>query len=310
MSDNVSTRVDGSSGKTIVDMVWDVAPPHGRLSLTGTKQSVPTDVVGTDSDMPPAWAKATLIDPLPCGYATMHFEIDHAWLPFGHALWDSEKKERVLNQLTQFAARLKAEPGVNNAWVLKTLLTPPGRGVAYLQARPQLLTAKFDVVLLVECESPECARALRRGELWRAVLEPLSKEATRFFLLSGSNARCMADVDHSRQGVFLFNYFFADNLATNLAIWEFTAGWFQAETGLDNSTLILPDDDSRAGAEPHAGSSMTTQHSVINHCRWDRLSSVLPSLLFKRSLTSYVLDNFAANQCAANPILYKLHLAP
>jgi len=69
---------------------------------------------------------------------------------------------------------------------------------------------------------------------------------------------------------------------------------------------------------------MTTQHSVINHCRWDRLSSVLPALIFKvtltltltltltifkRSLASYVLDNFAANQCAANPILYQLHLA-
>ena len=31
--------------------------------------------------------------------------------------------------------------------------------------------------------------------------------------------------------------------------------------------------------------------------------------IFKRSLASYVLDNFAANQCAANPILYQLHLA-
>ena len=61
---------------------------------------------------------------------------------------------------------------------------------------------------------------------------------------------------------------------------------------------------------------MTTQHSVINHCRWDRLSSesVLPALIFKRSLASwlrYVLDNFAANQCAANPILYtSLSAAP
>ena len=231
MSDSVSTRVDAASGKTIVDMVWSDMPPHGRLSLTGAKKSVPITVVGTDSGTPPAWAKATLVDPLPCGYATMHFEVDRASLPFGHALWDSEKKVRVLDQLTQFAARLKTEPGVNNAWVLKTLLTPPGRGVAYLQARPQLLTAKFDVVLLVECESPERARALRRGEPWRAVLEAVSKEATRSLSVSGSNARCMADVDHSRQGVFLFNYFFADDLATNLAIWEFTAGWFQAETG-------------------------------------------------------------------------------
>ena len=63
----------------------------------------------------------------------------------------------------------------------------------------------------------------------------------------------------------------------------------QAETGLDNSTLILPDEDSRAGSGAHANSSMATQHSVINHCRWDRLSSVLPAPIFKVTLTLQTL---------------------
>jgi len=35
---------------------------------------------------------------------------------------------------------------------------------------------------------------------------------------------------------------------------------------------------------------------------WD----ILPSLLFKKSFHSYVLDNFYANKVAAMPVLYKL----
>lgn len=34
--------------------------------------------------------------------------------------------------------------------------------------------------------------------------------------------------------------FFADSLEQNLGVWEYTAGWFQEETGLDNSTVLVP----------------------------------------------------------------------
>lgn len=33
---------------------------------------------------------------------------------------------------------------------------------------------------------------------------------------------------------------------------------------------------------------------------------VMPSLIFNKTLKSYVLDNFEANQTVAMPILYKL----
>jgi hypothetical protein len=78
-------------------------------------------------------------------------------------------------------------------------------------------------------------------------------------------------VDHRRQGVFLFNYFFADRTDLNLAAWQYTAGWFPDQTGLDNSTVLLPD----ATSEP--------RYRLVNHARWDRLLDVLPSLIFKRS---------------------------
>jgi hypothetical protein len=44
----------------------------------------------------------------------------------------------------------------------------------------------------------------------------------------------------------------------------------------------------------------------MNHCRWDRLRDLMPSLIFKRSFRTYVLANFAANRVAAMPILYRM----
>ena len=101
-------------------------------------------------------------------------------------------------------------------------------------------------------------------------------------------------VDHTRDGVFLFNFFYADSLAQNLGIWEYTAGWFVDQTGLDNSCPLAP--------EPEQNSDYT----VINHCRWDHLRQIRPSFLFKPSFKTYIEANFNANQTAPIPILYTL----
>jgi hypothetical protein len=49
-----------------------------------------------------------------------------------------------------------------------------------------------------------------------------------------------------------------------------------------------------------------SEYTLINHCRWDRLGDVLPSLIFKRSFRDFVLAHFDANDTAPMPILYKL----
>ena len=89
-------------------------------------------------------------------------------------------------------------------------------------------------------------------------------------------------------------FFYADQVKQNLQVWEYTAGWFEDQTGLNNSTLILPD-------QVNEGS-----YKIVNHCRWDRLIDILPSLIFKRSFKEFVLNNFEANNVAAMPILYRL----
>lgn len=92
----------------------------------------------------------------------------------------------------------------------------------------------------------------------------------------------------------MFNYFFADDTAQNVAVWEDTAGWWGQETGLNNSTVLLP----REGED--------SNYNIINHCRWDSLREVLPSLAFKRTFRTFVLANFEANNVAAMPILYRV----
>jgi hypothetical protein len=59
-------------------------------------------------------------------------------------------------------------------------------------------------------------------------MERTIREAASFtHVVTATNPKSMGPVDHARQGVFLFNYFFADDTAENLAVWEYTAGWFQ-----------------------------------------------------------------------------------
>jgi hypothetical protein len=125
-------------------------------------------------------------------------------------------------------------------------------------------------------------------------MQLLSLHSSYTHKTAAKNARKIEDVDKNRQGVFLFNYFYADDPKELLPVWEYTAGWFTDVTELNNSTLLLPCD----GEE--------SQYGVINHCRWDRLSDIVPDLLFRPSFRNYVLKNFESNGIAAMPILYKL----
>jgi hypothetical protein len=177
--------------------------------------------------------------------------------------------------------------------VFKTLLVPPGRS-EFIEQRPEIKITKFDLVMLVEFVSPKAARDFHASEEWKSLLQSVCVDSKKHMDILATNARNISPVDHTRDGVFLFNYFYADSLEQNLSIWEHTAGWFVDQTGLDNSTLLLPD--------PGQDKSYT----VINHCRWDGLGSILPSLIFKKSFRDFVIANFEANNTAPIPVLYKL----
>lgn len=190
------------------------------------------------------------------------------------------------------ATTLRHDPRVVRADVFRGLLRPPGR--SRHGAGRKAPDAEFDAVLLIETAAVADAADLPDADVLVKLVADLRATAAQTLMFAGSNARRIGPVDHDRQGVFLFNYFSADTVEANLFAWQYTAGWFQDETGLDNSTVLQPVDAADA------------PYSLVNHCRWDRLRDVVPALLFKRSFRTFVLRVFSENGVAPGPILYRL----
>jgi hypothetical protein len=233
--------------------------------------------------------KARLVEPTTSGYLLLAAEVDRRPM----LLPNSRPKRRLLRRVQGLLRGLRADQRVLDANCFDGLLAPPGRG-ELLKQRPEVPVARFDLAVLVETTSPTAAAELEAEPPWGELAATIEAASRRSYHLRGHNVRRMGPVDHHRQGVFLFNYFYADRTDLNLAAWQYTAGWFADQTGLDNSTVLLPEETS----EP--------RYRLVNHARWDRLWDVLPSLVFKRSFHTYVLAHFKANGVAAMPVLYRL----
>lgn len=243
-------------------------------------------VVNNDARFP----RVKLVEPASSGYLHLAAEVNRR-PPF---LPNSRKKRELIAKCKRWCRQLEADPSLVSAVMFDALVIPPGKG-EFIEKRPgEAHIARFDLAVLVETTSPEAADALRASPLYAEMERAIRGAATFIHVVTATNAKKIGPVDHSKGGVFLFNYFFADDTAQNLAVWEYTAGWFQRETGLDNSTVLLPRNGERS------------EYNIMNHCRWDRLRDVMPSLIFKRSFRTYVLANFAANRVAAMPILYRM----
>ena len=244
-------------------------------------------IVGPKNKFP----KVTLVDPTNSGYLLFALNVDRR-PPIGFFI-ESQNKKNILSELKGELDNLKNNFKVIDATVFKAMIIPPGRG-AFLKKRPNVEIAKFDVVLLIEFDLHESAKEFQRSLQWKNIEDAYKTRAKKSLTITGSNIRRIGPVDHSKKGVFLFNYFFSDQVNRNLEVWEYTAGWFQEQTGLDNSTVILPDQIKE------------NSYKIINHCRWDHLIDILPSLIFKSSFKKFVLNNFETNNVAAMPILYRL----
>jgi hypothetical protein len=241
--------------------------------------------VDTGRTFPKARLKATTTT----GYLLLAAEIDRRPM----LLPNSRRKNRLLRRLRILVQALKQDPRVVEANLFDGLIDTPGRGEV-VKHDGAVRPARFDVVVLIEATSPETAESLEEDSLYVRVRRLLEASSEHTYWLQATNIRSMGPVDHSRPGVFLFNFFYATRTDLNLAAWQYTAGWFWDQTGLDNSRVLLPLDSS----EP--------KFRLVNHARWDRLRDVLPALVFKRTFRTYVLAHFTANGVAAQPGLYRL----
>lgn len=237
----------------------------------------------------PRYRRAELIEPPPGGYLLLAAEVA---APVGRTPLRrrSPRKAALLAQLKALAPALEQLPEVTKVTVYRSALVPPlSADARRMAARP----AQYDVVVLVETTTPDAAAAVAcRPELGR-LREEMTAGARSVYVTRARCVRRIGDVDKTRPGLFLFNYFVAEDREVALELWDYLAGWYAAETGLDNSTLLSPVDDS--------------DYTCINHARWDiSLPAFAVRQFGKRSFFRYVLANMHANGTAAMPVLYRL----
>jgi len=210
---------------------------------------------------------------------------------------NSKAKKELIVKAKELCDRLCELDEVVSAHVLDAFVIPPGNkpGRTILKKRnPDIHIAAYDLVVQIETTSVETAKALQEKSLFKELVDLLKKSARYFHSFVAKNARKIGEVDKTRPGIFLYNYFYADDREAVLPVWEYTGRWFANKTGLDNSTLLMPVEDEQC------------EYAVINHCRWDSPLDIIPHLIFRPSLRPYVLANFTANDIVAIPILYKL----
>ncbi|HEY7356483.1 MAG TPA: hypothetical protein VH590_08445, partial [Ktedonobacterales bacterium] len=215
---------------------------------------------------------------------------------------NSREKVALLARLQEIASQLEQLDAVEKVTIFDAVaFAPPG---AYVKERNEervgaIQMARFDIVVLIETTSPATAREVQTTPAYQALIDALSSSARRLHVVVARNAKRIADVDKSRKGLFLFNYFVADDANVMLDLWDYLAGWYAVETGLDNSTLLVP----LAGEQ--------SDYLAINNARWDgSLLGLFLGQFSKKSFRTYMLANLEANHVGAMPVLYRLADAP
>jgi hypothetical protein len=243
----------------------------------------------------PAYTTVKFVEPATRGYIHVAAEVRPRRLPFLQRLPAGREKSALLGRLTELARQLEDLEAVEKVTIFDALAIAPAKS-AYLKERGDSIhVPRFDVVGLIETTSPAVIREVQSTPLYEALLDALRSQAKRVHVMAARNAKRVGDVDKTRQGLFLFNYFVADDARVMLQLWDYLAEWYAVETGLDNSTLLVPLEGERS------------DYLAINNARWEES---LPRFLWrqfsKKSFRTYVLANLEANRVGAMPILYRL----
>jgi hypothetical protein len=237
------------------------------------------------------WQPAPPREPLPFGYLHLAAAVDppsEPGLPFPRR---SSRRDALLRTLKEAAAELVELDAVEKATVYRAVLVSPSprNGSAIPVTHP----ARFDVAVLIESCSPTEIPTVRASAPYRRMEGALREAAQDMHVMAARCGRLIGDVDKSRPGVFLFNHFIAEDPEVALRLWDWLAGWYAAETGLHNSTLLQPIGDA--------------DYAFVNHARWDRgLPRLMLDQLARPSFRNFVLANLRANHTQAMPVLYRL----
>ncbi|WP_051023073.1 hypothetical protein [Nocardia pneumoniae] len=205
----------------------------------------------------------------------------------------ARSRRHIAARLGTLCARLGNRDDVLEATAFRAALRPPGEGGALLR-RAGVRAARYDIVVLVRTRTVADLDAVRADPAWPELVALLTDNARHVHRIAAGSPARIADVDHDPSNWFLFNYFHCKNRDTVYDVWEYTAGWFQRKTALPDSAPMRP-----LPGEPN-------DYTLVNHASWPTLRAFLPSLLLRPSFRTFVLANFAANDIAAQPIIYRL----
>lgn len=269
------------------------APGRGRRSTApyAGPGSATLAIVNPD----PRYAPVDLGKPVTRGYLHVGAAVRPSPVPVLQPT--GRTKSQLLAALKRHAQRLERLDGVDRVTVFDAIVMPPIDQLGgYLTEQAGVIhPARFDVAVLVATTSPSTALAVKAAPEFAALLETVRVDADDLHVIGARAAKRIADVDTSRDGLFLFNYFVADDADVMLALWDYLAGWYAAETSLDNSILLAP---------------LEREHSdyvAINHARWDlSLPGFLARQLSKTTFRTYVQANLEANRVGSMPVLYRL----
>lgn len=243
-----------------------------------------------DIELPRGKASPALLQPpSDAGYLLLAASVERRapFLPAG------QRKRMLIDSISRQLAELARLDTVTYADLFVARLVAPGTGHELLRRR-SITPARFDVVVLIQTVDPTSARDLREHPGYRELLLSLEKTALDVYEVAARNVRRIANVEHKRSSVFLFNYFYAEDSARLIPVWEYTSGWFVQHTGLPDSEVMAPLDGERV------------DYGIINHASWPHWRTFFPQLILRPSFRRFVLATFEANGIAAQPILYRL----
>jgi hypothetical protein len=107
----------------------------------------------------PRYTHVTLVEPTTRGYIHIAAEVQPRRLPFMPA---GRARTRLLARLKELAQQLERIDAVEQVTLFDAVAIPPLRRLPYIRERGDAVRlARFDIVVLIETQSPAAARELQ-----------------------------------------------------------------------------------------------------------------------------------------------------
>jgi len=191
------------------------------------------------------------------------------------------------------AGRLEQRDDVKEVRVFNATAFMPGG--EYIKKHPEKVPPRFDIIVLVEANSEAAIPDVVASDEYSALIAELETNARRLHVIQARNPKQIGGTERPRQGTFCFTHLIGDDPELLLQNWEWIGDWYLVETGLANSTLLVP----LPGEQ--------SDYIAIEYARWKvGLPHLFLRQLPKRSFWNYALKNLDAHNIGAWAVFYRL----